>query len=50
MELKKVIKKIGNSAGNIFNKDEMKAHNMEVGDIIVFKEIEIIKHKMEDKQ
>lgn len=47
--MKKVIRKLGVSAGIIFNKEERRIENIEVGDIIDIIEFKLIKQKREVK-
>jgi hypothetical protein len=41
--MKKELKKVGMSVGFVFNKEEQKVHNLEIGDVIDIKEFEVIK-------
>lgn len=43
--MKKTIRKIGNSVGVIFNKEEQRIHNMKINEVIEFE----IKKKVKDE-
>ena len=45
--MKKIIRKVGNSVGTIFNQEEQKVWDLEVDDIIEFT---IIKHEKAEKK
>lgn len=46
--MKKIIKKIGDSVGIIFNKEDCKIYNLQIGDVIDLDELCIVK-KRKDK-
>jgi hypothetical protein len=45
--MKKIIKRIGDSVGVIFNKEDVEVYNLHIGDVIDLKEI--VKVKREKK-
>ncbi len=47
MKLIKVVKQIGNSAGNIFSKEECKTMGIEIGDFIDLTDVRVIKQTKE---
>ncbi len=48
MKMIKIVKQIGNSAGNIFSKEECKTMGIEIGDFIDFSNVHVIKQKKKD--
>lgn len=48
--MKKIIKKIGTSAGVIFTKEDMKILDAEIGDVVEMSDVVVIKQKPKKKK